>query len=238
MEIIRCRKHADLSRTAAAFLLERVRAKPELIVGLPTGRTPSGMYRELRLIHSRGEVDLSRVRAFGIDELVGRAPAGHAYRNYLRLYLYSWAKIPPASRFHLDGVAKDLEVEGAAYEKKIRDVGGLDLIIMGVGVNGHVGYNEPGSSFECRTRVVDLTPESIAAILSPLPVQDVKRGITLGIANILEAREILLLASGVRKRAAMSALFDGAPSPEFPVTALRSHPAVTVMLDRDADPRI
>lgn len=237
VEILRCRKHAHLSREAAAFFRKKVEDKPDLTVALPTGRTPSGMYRELRLAHGRGEIDLSRVRAFGIDELVGRAPVGHAYRNYLRLYLYSWAKIPLARRSHLDGTAKDLDGVCASYEEKIREAGGLDLVIMGVGANGHVGYNEPGSSFESRTRVVELTPETVATILSPLPFAGVRLGLTMGLGTILEAREILLLASGPRKRGAMGALFDGPESSGMPVTALRRHPRLAVILDEEADPR-
>jgi len=237
MDILLCHKHADLSQKAAAFFMEKVRAKPDLVVGLPTGRTPSGMYRELRAAHSRGEVDCSRLKVFGIDELVGKGPAGHAYRNYLRLYFYVWAGVPPANRFHLDGTAKDLAAVCRAYEEKIQELGGLDLVVMGVGVNGHIGYNEPGSFFDSRTRVVRLAPESVSRIFTPLPVAGVRRGLTLGIATILEAREILLLASGPSKKKSIRALLDGPETPEIPVTALRRHPKLTVILDRDADPR-
>ena len=237
METILCHKHADLSQRAAAFFMERACAKLNLVVGLPTGRTPSGMYRELRAAHSSGEVDFSGLRTFGIDELVGKGPVGHAYRNYLRLYFYSWSGIPPAHRYHLNGTAKDLRGECAAYEEKISELKGLDLLILGVGANGHIGYNEPGSFFDSRTREIRLAPESVSRIFTPLSVHPVSRGLTIGIGTILESREILLLASGPSKRKSMAAFFNGPDTTEMPVTALRLHSQLTVILDRDADPR-
>ncbi|MBI2998494.1 MAG: 6-phosphogluconolactonase, partial [Deltaproteobacteria bacterium] len=117
------------------------------------------------------------------------------------------------------------------------ELGGLDLVVMGVGVNGHIGYNEPGSFFDSRTRVVRLTPGSVARIFTPLPVDGVRRGLTMGIATILEAREILLLASGPGKRESIKALLEGPETTDMPVTVLRRHPKLTVILDRDADPR-
>ncbi len=225
--------YADLSRKAAEIVADLVRHQPDAVLGLPTGGTPEGFYAALCEL----DVDFARVRTFNLDEYLG-LPADHpqSYYSYMRTHLFDRVDIPPAQTHLPNGMAIDPEAECARYEQALRAAGGLDLVILGVGHNGHIGFNEPGTSWSSRTRRVQLaqrTREANARFFGSLDKVPTE-ALTMGIGTILEARRILLLASGESKAEIVRRTLQAAPSEEIPSTALRAHPDVTVLLDRAA----
>ncbi|WP_096701784.1 glucosamine-6-phosphate deaminase [Magnetospirillum sp. 15-1] len=222
--------------TRAASLVESlVRARPDCVMGLAAGATPLAMYAELT--DQRRSLDFSRTTIFGLDEYLGLGaehPASCA--RTLRAHFIDRAGIPP-SRIHLlDGTAQgDLSAYCAAYEDRITAVGGLDLQILGLGVNGHIGFNEPGCGLAGRTRLVGLrrsTRRTNAPIFAPAEVPDA--ALTTGIGTILGARRIILLATGPAKADAVVKMIEGPVSALVPASALQLHPDAVVVLDEAA----
>ena len=198
-----------LGREAARLVTEALSSKPDSVLGLPTGRTPLGMYCD---------VDLSRVTAFGLDEYIGLPPDDpRSFTAYLQRYIDK----------------NRLRMPSAGYDEEIVSAGGIDLLIAGIGTNGHIAFNEPGSPFDSRTRVVELadsTRDLLRSVFESPPLQ----GITMGIATILSARRIILLASGASKASAVAAALRGPISIDCPASALRLHENVTVIADQEA----
>ncbi|HVT44193.1 MAG TPA: glucosamine-6-phosphate deaminase [Thermoanaerobaculia bacterium] len=238
-----------LSREAAAILLDAIGTSPDLVLGLPTGRTPEGMYREVvRACHGRYHC-FRDVTTFNLDEYAGIPPShSGSYCSYMKRNLLDHVDLQP-SRVHIpDGTAAavlagnpELSLEHALaeecerYERAIAATAGLGLTILGLGSNGHIAFNEPGSPFDSRTRVVHLAEETLRANAEEFPGERVpERAITMGIATILASRSILILASGEAKREATRRLARERPSPDFPASALRMHADVTVLVDRAA----
>ena len=220
-----------LSERAAHILLDAIRTDPRTILGLPTGRTPVGMYARV-VAGCRADYHCFReVTTFNLDEYVG-IPRKHpgSYFTYMREQLFAHVDLAPA-RTHLPrGDAPDLEAECARYEAEIASSGGLGLTFLGLGRNGHIGFNEPGTPFASRTRVVELTESTRranAGLFSDGRVPE--RAITMGIGTILESRRIILLASGASKREALERLRGGEISEAFPASALWRHGNVTVL---------
>lgn len=205
-------------------------------LGLAAGSTPRPLYAELARRCEAGALDLSRVDFFALDEYVGLAPEHpRSFHRELERVLLSRVNADPARVHLLAGDAPDPEAEAAAYEARIARRGGIGLQILGVGRNGHLGFNEPGSSFASRTRVVELAPETRAANrLEELGDEAPTHAITLGIANLLEARALLVLATGPAKAPAVSAMLEGPVGPACPASAVRGHGDATVLLDREA----
>jgi glucosamine-6-phosphate deaminase len=238
-----------LSLTAAQMLLAAVRRNPSLVLGLPTGSTPEGMYRRVVNECQRSRHCFDDVTTFNLDEYVGISPwHPSSYSTYMREHLFSHIDIRP-ERVHLpDGNAMAirevhpelplepaLELECARYEAAITAAGSLELTFVGIGRNGHIGFNEPGTPFDSRTRVVQLT-ESTKNANAPF-FRDNKvpeRAITIGIGTILESRAIVLMASGEKKRGAVERLRSGEATTDFPASALTGHHDVTIIVDRAA----
>jgi glucosamine-6-phosphate deaminase len=222
-----------LSDRAAELFLEAILRNPRAVLGLPTGRTPIRMYERVVAACSREYHCFRDVVTFNLDEYAGieRTHPG-SYSTFMKQHLFDFIDIDPANAHIPNGAAADLDAECARYEREIAVAGGLDLTILGLGSNGHIAFNEPGTPFDSRTRVVTLTESTRAANAPLFPEGDVPtHAITMGIGTILESKSIVLLASGDKKRAAIERLRSGEISEEFPASALWRHPDVIVLTD-------
>ncbi len=241
MDIIIVDNYQELSRQAADLLATQLRKKPSSVLGLATGGTPVGMYRELVRLHREQQLDFSQATSFNLDEYVGLG-ADHpcSYRYFMAEQLFDHVNMPEI-RIHIpNGQAPNLSAECQAYEAKIRACGSIDQQVLGIGHNGHIGFNEPGTPFTSRTHLVNLTQQTITAnaryfsSAAEVPTQ----AISMGIATIMEAKKILLLASGLDKAGIMAAALQGPISEEVPASILQRHPQVTCILDHDAASRL
>ena len=227
-----------LARDIAAAL----RARPDLVLGLPTGRTPIRLYRELVRLHARGEIDFSHAATFNLDEFLG-LPADHpgSYRAFMERHLFRHVNLDPARIHFLDGMASDPEAECERYERAIAAAGGIDLQLLGVGANGHNGFNEPARALSPRTHRVVLHAETRRANAS-LFGGDVSRvpreALSMGVATILHARRLVLLATGASKARVVERLVTGPVTTRLPASLLQLHREVDVVLDRAAAARL
>jgi len=236
-------EYESLSRWAAELVIDRIRrfqptAERPFVLGLPTGSTPLGMYQELVRRHRAGEVSFRHVVTFNMDEYVG-LPADHpqSYRTFMRRNFFDHIDLPSEQAHIPDGNAADLQRQCAEYEEKIRGVGGIHLFIGGLGQDGHLAFNEPGSSLTSRTRVVTLTEDTIRANsrffdndISQVP----RRAITVGIGTIMAAQEVLLLVSGAAKARALQQVVEGGVSQMWTASALQLHEHAIVGCDDEA----
>lgn len=221
-----------LADRAAHLMLDAIRENPRAVLGLPTGRTPIGMYDRVVRECSREYHCFRDVTTFNLDEYVGVPPEHPAsYYTYMRQHLFDHVDIDPLNAHIPHGNAADLLAECLRYEIVIHDAGGLDLTFLGLGRNGHIGFNEPGTPFDARTRVVELTASTRSANADLFPDGHVPtHAITMGIGTILESRRIVLLAAGSGKQEAIARLRGGAIDESFPASALRTHDDVTVLV--------
>ncbi|MFT9846532.1 glucosamine-6-phosphate deaminase [Aneurinibacillus sp. REN35] len=230
--------YTTLSQAAARHVYERIQKRSRITLGLATGDTPLGLYRELLRLHQEHPINTGMLTTFNLDEYVGEAPGSpHSYRYYMNKHLFVPLGIPLAQTHVPNGLAPNIEAECERYEVSIETCGGVDLQILGVGRNGHIGFNEPGTSLDSYTHEVALSPSTREANAKHFgSIANVPHSaITMGIASILRAREILLLASGRQKAEAMRHLFEGdTVTNDWPVTVLKKHPAVYVLMDKDA----
>ncbi len=227
----------DLSVRAARFLCDFIRSTPQGVIALPTGRTPVGAYRRTIERLRTGSLDWSGLFLVDIDEIGGLPPDHPAScAQTLRRQLLDWHPVSMASCRLLNGAADDLIAEAERHEQAIHERGGLDLAVLGIGMNGHIALNEPGTAFDSRAHVSTLTKSTIERL--PLPgVSDEmtpKLGLTLGIGTILQARRILLLASGEDKAHILNAALNGDMSESVPASALQMHPELHVLADEPA----
>jgi glucosamine-6-phosphate deaminase len=231
-----------LASTLATRLIEAISLNPRLVLGLPTGRTPVALYRELRSRSLRGHLDWSHVRTFNLDEFVGfGAGDPGSYRSYMQAELFDHVRIAPEHIGMLDGRAANLAAECDRYERAIEQAGGIDIQILGIGANGHIGFNEPGDTLEAETHVAALRAETRASNaglfggdLNRVPTH----ALSMGMATILHAREIVLVATGAEKQEAVAGMVDGPITTRLPASFLQLYPRVTVMLDRGAALRL
>ncbi|GAA4741818.1 glucosamine-6-phosphate deaminase [Amnibacterium soli] len=238
MEIVILPDGAAVGEAAAARIAAVVRQKPEAVLGLSTGSSPLGTYRALAERVRRGEVDLSRARGFALDEYVGLEPGSpQSYAATIARDAVEPLGLDPARVRVPPGDADDLEAACAEYEQAMREAGGVDVQLLGLGANGHIGFNEPTSSFASRTRMKTLAPRTrednarfFGDDLDAVPLHCV----TQGLGTILEARRLLLVAQGEAKAAAVAAMIEGPLSAMVPGSALQLHPAATVLLDEAA----
>lgn len=226
------------ARALARRIADAIAAKPTLVLGLPTGRTPVALYNELASLAAHGGADFSRVTTFNLDEFVG-IPSTHpgSYRRFMQTHLFDKVNVDPARINIPNGAARDLNAECARYERAIAAAGGIDLQIVGIGTNGHLGFNEPARELEPRTHRVTLRPESRRsnAALFGGHVDDVPtEALSMGMATILQARAIVLLATGRSKAACIERVLHGPLTTELPATFLQLHHDADVMLDEAA----
>lgn len=238
MVIERFDDEAALSAALASRVFASIAAQPSLVIGLPTGRTPMGLYRELRDRSAGDRLDWSRVRTFNLDEFAGlEASHPRSYRAFMQAQLFDHVSIDPLNIGFLNGAAPDLKAECRRYEAAIAAVGGIDLQILGVGANGHVGFNEPADGLCALTHIADLEEESRRANAQRFGgdwTSVPERALSMGMSTILAARQIVLIATGAGKADAVQGMIEGLITTRLPASFLQLHPQVTVMLDANA----
>jgi glucosamine-6-phosphate deaminase len=219
----------------AAHIAGTVRAKPTQVLGLPTGRSPLNVYRELVALHARGELDLSVATTFNLDEFLGVPPEDPgSFRSYMERHFFQHVNLAPERIHFLDGSAPDAEAECARYDTAIAAAGGLDLLLLGIGPNGHVAFNEPGEGLVAKSHRALLSREtrlSQASLFGDESARVPMAALTLGMAAILQARQVLMLAFGASKAAAVTAMLHGPITPRCPASFLQVHPQVHLWLD-------
>ncbi len=237
MQTIITKNQAEMSAKAAELIIEQVKAKPDSVLALPTGKTPQLVYAKLVEAFQQGRVSFAGVKTFNLDEYVGMCrTCADSFYVYMKQHLYDHVDIRPENIFLLDGAASNLDDECANYERDIKEVGGVDLAILGIGRDGHIGFCEPGMSFDSRTIVVNLDESTRQANaddlveLKEVPAQ----AITMGLATIFKSRQIILLASGEHKAAIVAKALEGEVSEQVPASILQTHPQTTVILDEAA----
>jgi glucosamine-6-phosphate deaminase len=248
VNIERFEDEETLSSALATIVLEAIVARPTLVLGLPTGRTPLGLYRELRersggslprqSREAKAGIDWSGVRTFNLDEFAGLdASNPNSYRAFMQAELFDHVSIDPANIGFLNGAAPDLKAECRRYEDAIEAAGGIDLQILGIGANGHIGFNEPAPGLCAHTHVAELERESREANAQRFGGEWSKvpeRALSMGMATILNARAIVLMATGAEKAEAVHGMIEGLITTRLPASLLQVHPRVTVMVDRTA----
>jgi len=237
MRIIIGKDYDEMSKKAALMVAAQVLLKPASVLGLATGSTPLGLYRELIGMNQRGDVDFADITTFNLDEYYPLGPDHpQSYHRFMYENFFNHINVKP-ERIHLpDGMAADIQTACATYERMIAEAGGIDLQVLGIGVNGHIGFNEPNPSLLAETHLVDLSEETIkvnSRFFSS--VDEVPRqALTMGIGTILKARRIILLASGRNKAEAIKKTVSGLVTSACPSSFLQTHPDVTLILDQEA----
>lgn len=237
MEIIVTKDYEAMSQLAAERMAQVVKERPNATLGMATGGTMEQLYTLLVAMYERGEIDFSQVKAFNLDEYVGLA-ADHpcSYHYYMNERLYAHVNAKADNIYLPDGIA-DLQAECDRYEQAIAAAGGIDLQMLGIGTNGHIGFNEPGSSATGRTSVVQLAESTIQANARYFDSIDQvpKQAITVGIGTILDhSKKIILLANGDSKAEAIQKMIEGEPSEAHPASLLQNHDDVTIIIDEQA----
>ena len=237
MRIIRTKNYDEMSRKAAAIIAAQVIHKPECVLGLATGGTPVGTYQNLVAWYNSGDLDFSGVSTVNLDEYRG-LPREHreSYWNFMHRNLFDHVNIP-AERINLpDGTNMDAQAECARYDAVIRGLGGVDLQLLGIGHDGHIGFNEPSDAFDMGTHCVDLTEETIEANKRFFASKEEvpRQAYTMGIKTIMQARKVLLVANGAGKAEIIKRAFFGPVTPEVPASILQMHPDCTIVLDAEA----
>ncbi|MGQ9515035.1 MAG: glucosamine-6-phosphate deaminase [Thermoproteota archaeon] len=237
MKVIITNDYNEMSRKAAAIVADELRKNKKLVLGLATGGTPLGLYGELIRMHKEEGLDFSEVKTFNLDEYLGLDPENEQSYHYFMFHnFFNYVNIDKRNIHIPDGKAKDPEAFCKEYEKKIKEAGGIDLQILGIGSNGHIAFNEPGSPQDSRTRVVDLSEQTIKDNArffkdeSKVP----RKAISMGIGTIMEAKKIILLASGKNKADAIAKAVEGILTIEVPASLLQRHGDVTVIIDRES----
>ena len=230
MQTISCKDYRQLSQKAAELVKKQIEGNPETVLGLPTGSTPLGMYEQL----AQSGLDFSRVTTFNLDEYVGLDKENpQSYYYYMNTNLYSKVNLKPENCNIPNGSGSDLEKSAERYDEKIKACGGIDLMVLGIGNNGHIGFNEPDDDLETGTHIVTLTEETRQANSRFFSSMDEvpKQAVTMGVGSIMKAKRILMLASGEDKKNVVSQLMEGKVTTENPATLLLLHPRVTVLCD-------
>lgn len=227
----------SVARRAARFIAEVVRRKPDCVLGLATGGTPQGTYAELVRLHRDEGLDFSQVTTFNLDEYVGLGPAHpQSYRYFMQKNLFEHVNTDPKKTHVPDGRALDFENHCRQYEQRIKDSGGIDLQLLGIGSDGHIAFNEPGSSLGSRTRLKTLTEKTVLDNARFFGENETvpRLAITMGVGTILESRRCMLLALGASKAAAIRSMVEGPVTAQVTASALQLHRDVVVLIDEDA----
>ena len=237
MRLYRAKDYNDMSRKAANIILAQIILKPDCVLGLATGSTPIGTYQQLIARYQEGDLDFSQVRTANLDEYRGLTRDNdQSYYYFMYHNLFKEVNIDMANTNIPDGTNPDSAAEAARYDQVIRDLGGVDLQLLGMGQNGHIGFNEPGDAFDKGTHCVDLQPSTIEANKRFFAsIDDVpKQAYTMGIQTIMSARKILLLVSGAEKAEILHKALCGPITPHVPASVLQLHNDVTVVADEAA----
>ena len=232
MKFITVDTYEKLSRQAANIISAQVILKPDSVLGLATGSSPLGTYKQLIEWYEKGDIDFSKVTSVNLDEYVGLDGTNdQSYRYFMNKNFFEHINIDISNTFVPNGCAVDLAGEGKHYDEHIAELGGIDLQLLGIGLDGHIGFNEPDKYFVKSTHVVDLHESTIKANsrffanIDEVP----RRAITMGMVSIMQAKKILLIASGKGKRDILEKAFYGPITPEIPASILQLHPDITVI---------
>lgn len=237
MIIYKAENYRDMSLKAARIIAAQILLKPNCVLGLATGSSPVGVYQQLIERYKNGELDFSNVTSVNLDEYRGLAPDNpQSYRYFMNTNLFDHININKSRTFIPNGLETDSEKACCEYNEIIERTGGVDLQLLGLGNNGHIGFNEPADCFVCKTHCVDLTQSTIDANKRFFECEkDVPRqAYTMGIKNILQAKKILLIVSGKSKADALNKALYGPVTPALPASILQLHSNVTVVADKDA----
>ena len=238
MEIHTFETAADAAAAVAARISRAIGYAPDLILGLATGRTPVPVYAEMRRLYAERTLDLSRVSTFNLDEFAG-IDASHpgSFRRFMAEHLFDHVNVHPSRIHFLDGAAADLSAECDRYEQTIRRAGGISLQLLGIGANGHIGFNEPGDELVSQThRVVlhDVTRRENAALFGNDPAQVPREALSMGMGTIMKASALVLIATGDRKARCIERVVRGPLTTRLPASFLQMHRHVELYLDRGA----
>lgn len=237
MKIIVAKDYKDMSRKAANIISAQIITKPNCVLGLATGSSPIGTYDQLVEWYEKGDLDFSQVSSVNLDEYRG-LDHNHdqSYYYFMHEHLFDRVNIDPANTNVPDGTEPDAEKECRRYEELIASYGGVDLQLLGLGHNGHIGFNEPAPAFDKETHCVDLTESTIEANKRFFASADdvPRQAYTMGIGTIMKAKKILVVVSGEDKAEIVAKAFYGDVTPEVPASILQFHPDVTVVVDEAA----
>ena len=237
MRIYLSEDYKSMSRRAANIISAQVITKPDSVLGLATGGTPVGAYQQLVEWYKKGDLSFAEIKTVNLDEYLGLSPHHEqSYRYFMQVNLFDHIDIKPENTHVLNGLAKDPQAECAAYNQLIRDLGGIDLQLLGMGHNGHIAFNEPGDDFGLETHVVTLTDRTIDANTRFFESRDevLRHALSMGIKNIMQARRILIVVSGEEKAETVCKAFAGPVTKDVPASVLQLHPDVTLVGDRAA----
>ncbi|MCP3030939.1 glucosamine-6-phosphate deaminase [Halobacillus sp. A1] len=237
MDIIKVTSYEEMSAEAAKIIIDRVKETPSITLGLATGGTPIGTYKKLVEDYGKSAATYQHVSTVNLDEYIGLSgDHPQSYRMYMENHLFKHIDIPAHQTYLPDGTAENLMKECQRYDQLIENMGGVDLQLLGIGQNGHIGFNEPGTPFNSRTHIIDLMESTRKANSRYFPTLESvpEQAITMGIQSIFESKEILLLASGQKKAEAIYKLLEGKISEDFPASILRNHLNVTLIADAAA----
>ncbi|MGG3467316.1 glucosamine-6-phosphate deaminase [Neobacillus pocheonensis] len=237
MKLVKVRDHEEMSAFAAKFILDKIKSNKKVALGLATGGTPVRTYEMLIEDYQKNYTSYQNVFTYNLDEYEGIAPDDpNSYHAFMFKHLFDHINIPKKNVHIPNGLSNDILLEAINYEAMIDEIGGVDLQLLGIGQNGHIGFNEPGTPFDRETHVVTLTESTRKANSRYFESNDQvpKKAITMGIATILKSKEILLLASGESKAKAICRMFTGEPGTDCPASVLKNHPNVVVVADEKA----
>lgn len=237
MRLIVTKNYEEMSKVAAKEMAEDIKRNPEIVLGLATGGTPVGMYKELIRMYNEGELDFSKVTSINLDEYVGLSgDHDQSYRYFMNTNLFDHINIDKNNTFVPNGLAENVEEECMVYDSRIQDMGGIDLQLLGLGANGHIGFNEPGEALSVGTHLTDLKESTIEANARFFDsIDDVPRkAITMGLGGIMKAKKIMVIASGEGKAEVVKAMMSGKITTEIPATMLQMHRDVILIVDEDA----
>ena len=236
MEVIIQPSERHATELAAQHIARLLRDKPSAVLGLATGRSQMGVYEELVRMHREEGLDFSQVTTFNLDEYIGLGPEHPgSFHHYMQEHLFGGVNVDPEHVHVPNGMVQEVDAHCVAYEAAIATAGGIDLQLLGIGTDGHIGFNEPSSSLSSRTRIKTLAAETLRDNADAFAADEVPRHvITMGIGTIMDTRECLLLALGEHKAQAVAAAVEGPITASIPASALQMHPAARVVLDEAA----
>ena len=241
MRIYECADYHAMSRRAANLISAQVILQPDCVLGLATGATPVGLYDQMVEWYRKGDLSFAETRTVNLDEYLGLAPTHRqSYRYFMQKHLFDHIDIKLENTHVLNGLAPDPQAECAAYNRLIRDLGGIDLQLLGMGNNGHIAFNEPSDNFGLETHVVNLSESTIDANQRFFASREEvpRQALSMGIKNIMHARRILVVVGGADKADMVCKAFTGPVTSQVPASVLQLHPDVTLVGDRAALSRL
>jgi len=237
IKVIICKDKQEAAQEGAKIFAKEIKTKPGVVLGLATGGTPVDMYKELIRMHKEGGLDFSHALSFNLDEYVGLLGSHpQSYRYFMDDNLFNHINIDKTKTHVPKGISQDIPASCQEYEKSIKEKGGVDLQLLGIGSNGHIAFNEPGSPSDSRTREIDLTEKTIKdnARFFENEAEVPRKAVTMGIATILEAKKIVLLATGNNKAEVVAKAIKSPATIDIPASFLQNHPDCVFVVDEEA----